>query len=116
MLTIKNVRKDIGTAIGAYTLCDGGLCNDGSPSILENPYYSFYWNYDGVSRRFKFLLDRESIEGKPSIYRIRLYDSNKKVQGTNKDGFVFEGKVGKHLLNDRVDFYQLMIGTIKQYI
>ena len=120
MLTIKNVRKDIGHDIGyefgAYKLIDGGLCNEGSPSILQNPYYSFYWDCNGVHRRFKFLLDREPIEGKTSIYRIRLYDKTKKVMGTNKDWDVAQSKVGKALLKNKVDFYSYMIETIELYL
>ena len=120
MLTIKNVRKDIGHDIGyefgAYKLIDGGLCNEGSPSILQNPYYSFYWDCNGVRRRFKFLLDREPIEGKTSIYRIRLYDTTKRVKGTTKDWDVAQSKVGKALLKNKVDFYSYMIETIELYL
>lgn len=114
MLTIQNVRKDIGLTIGEYTLCDGGLS-----SVKPNgdgEYYSFHWNAYGIPRRFKFLLDRESVKGKPSIYRIRLYDTKLATPGTNRDGFVVETHVGKTLLKDRIGFYEMMIKTIEQYM
>jgi hypothetical protein len=114
MLVIENVRTDVGIEIRDYTLCDGGLSSP-IPSG-DGEYYSFHWNAYGKSRRFKFLLDREPVEGKPSIYRIRLYDSTKKVQGTNRDGFVVETYVGKSLLKDKVKFYTSMLNTMEQYI
>ena len=62
MLTIQNVRKDIhwldGYECEGYKLVDGGLSNEDSSSILENPYYSFYWNLDGIQFwKKKILLD-----------------------------------------------------------
>ena len=113
MLTIENVRKDIGTTIGTYKLIDAGLSFPLPSGAVE--YYAFNWLYQLNGREFKFLLDRVPEEGKPSIYRIRLYDGNRVVQGTNKDGFVFETKVGRNLLKRKVDFYQFMIKTIEQY-
>jgi hypothetical protein len=113
MLTIQNVRKDVGIIIVPYTLCDGGLS-----SVKPNgdgEYYSFYWDFWTNGRRFKFLLDREHVKGKTSIYRIRFYDRAKKVQGTNRDGFVVETKVGRNLLKRKLDFYQFMIKTIEEY-
>ena len=114
MLVIQNVRKDVGMTIGEYTLCDGGLS-----SVKPNgdgEYYSFHWNAYGIPRRFKFLLDREPIEGKTSIYRIRLYDTTKRVKGTTKDWDVAQSKVGKALLKNKVDFYSYMIETIELYL
>lgn len=115
MLTIQNVRKDVGTTIGSYELIDGGLSSPTASGTGE--YYSFYWTHAGVdsNRRFKFLLDREPIKGKSSMYRLRLYDTKLATPGTNRDGFVFEGILGKRLLNDRIGFYQHMIGTIEEY-
>jgi hypothetical protein len=120
MLTIHNVRKDVGTTIGAYKLTDGGLSIPPYSGLGE--YYTFHWQYQlaqyGITsnRTFKFLLDREPLNGKPAIYRFRLYDTDKKVVGTNQDGFIYETHVGKHLLNNRTDFYSFMIKTIEQYM
>jgi hypothetical protein len=118
MLVIQNVRTDVGIEIREYTLCDGGLSSP-TPGG-DGKYYSFHWDYKrdykSNPKRFKFLLDREPVEGKPSIYRIRLYDLTKKVQGTNRDGFVVETHVGKTLLKDKVKFYTLMLNTMEQYI
>ena len=115
MLTIQNVKKDVGTTIGSYELIDAGLSNPLPTGTGE--YYAFHWTHAGVdsTRKFKFLLDRIPSEGTKTIYRLRLYDGNRVVQGTNRDGFVYEAKVGRVLLKDRVDFYQCMIGTIEQY-
>jgi hypothetical protein len=114
MLVIKNVRTDVGIEIRDYTLCDGGLSSPMPGG--DGKYYSFYWNAYDTPRRFKFLLDREPVAGQPSIYRIRLYDSTKKVQGTNRDGFVVETHVGKSHLKDKVKFYTSMLNTMEQYI
>ena len=118
MLTIQNVRKDVGTTIGDYVLSDCGLSVVSGLSIVtpkgDGEYYSFYWK-NNLNRTFKFLLDRIPSEGTKTIYRLRLYDDLLAVVGTNRDGFVFEGKVGSVLLKDRTDFYQLMIKTIEQY-
>jgi|688.fasta_scaffold638647_2 hypothetical protein len=113
MLTIQNVRKDIGLTIGEYTLCDGGLS-----SVKPNgdgEYYSFYWNAYGIPRRFKFLLDRVPASYQQSIYRLRLYDTKLATPGTNRDGFVVETKVGRILLKKKVDFYSLMLKTMEEY-
>lgn len=115
MLTIHNSRKDVGTTIGTYKLIDAGLSYPTLPSGTGE-YYAFTWLYQLNARGFKFLLDRVPLEGKPSIYRIRMYDETKRVIGTNRDGFVFETHVGKQLLNDRTDFYSFMIKTISQYM
>jgi hypothetical protein len=119
MLTIQNVRKDVGTTIGDYVLSDCGLSVVSGLSIVtpkgDGEYYSFYWK-NNLNRTFKFLLDREPVKGKPSIYRIRLYDTKLEMPGTNRDGFVVETHVGKIILNDRIGFYGMMIKTIEQYM
>ena len=112
MLTIHNSRKDVGTIIGEYTLKDAGLFSPLPTGTGE--YYAFHWQ-NNLNRTFKFLLDRIPSEGTKTIYRLRLYDGNRVVQGTNRDGFVYEGKIGSALIQDRVDFYKCMIGTIEQY-
>lgn len=114
MLTIHNSRKDVGTTIGTYKLVDAGLSSPLPSGTGE--YYAFNWLYQLNGREFKFLLDRIPSEGTKTIYRLRLYDGNRVVQGTNRDGFIFEGKVGLALLQDRTDFYQVMIKTIEQYM
>ena len=113
MLTIHNSRKDVGTTIGVYKLTDAGLSSPLPTGTGE--YYAFNWLYQLNDTKFKFLLDRIPSEGTKTIYRLRLYDISKIVQGTNRDGFVWEGKVGSAILHNRVDFYQCMIGTIEQY-
>ena len=113
MLTIHNSRKDLGTTIGVYKLTDAGLSSISPEGVGE--YYVFNWLYQLNDTKFKFLLDRIPSEGTRTIYRLRLYDGNRVVQGTNRDGFVYEGKVGSALIQDRVDFYKCMIGTIEQY-
>jgi hypothetical protein len=69
MLTINNVRKDIGHQsgfeLGRYKLVDGGLSNENPISILGNyPYYTFYWafkddRYD--ERTVKVVLPRKPV-------------------------------------------------------
>jgi hypothetical protein len=118
MLVIQNVRTDVGIEIREYTLCDGGLSSP-MPNG-DGKYYAFHWDYKrdykSNPKRFKFLLDREPVEGKPSIYRIRLYDIKLATRRKNRDGFVFETHVGKTLLKDKVKFYTSMLNTMEQYI
>jgi hypothetical protein len=120
MLTIQNVRKDIhwldGYECEGYKLVDGGLCNDGSPSILENPFYSFYWNYDGrpyikvTIKRNSITDDKNHIELYGISYGIRFHKKN-------EDGSEWE-QIWKDIINqndikDSNKFYLKMIATIE---
>ena len=115
MLTIKNARRDVGTTIGAYILSSVGLSSPKAGG--DGECYSFYWDCNDKPIRFKYLLDRDPVYIKSSIYRLyklRLYDSTKKVQGTNRDGFVFETKISETWLHNRTDFYRIMHNAIEQ--
>jgi hypothetical protein len=120
MLTIENVRKDIhwldGYECEGYKLVDGGLCNDGSPSILENPYYSFYWNWYGrpyikvTIKRNPITDDKNHIELYGISYGIRFHKKN-------EDGSDWE-QIWKDIINqndikDSKKFYLKMIATIE---
>jgi hypothetical protein len=117
MLTIKNPRRDVhhdsGIVIGSFKLVDGGLCKRGeTASLLDNPYYSFYWSYNNEPRRFKCFLERKPIEGTTSIYKFEIYDS----KGVGGDSLIFSTSVGTNThLKDRIGFYTWMTNKIVMF-
>jgi hypothetical protein len=114
MLTIKNPRKgaeaDNRIQIGSFKLVDAGLCKRGEVvSILEHPYYSFHWSYNGDRSRFKCYLEREPIMGTTSIYNFEIYDSEVDFG----DSLIYATSVGTHThLKDRISFYTWMTNQI----
>jgi hypothetical protein len=127
MLTIKNVRKDIGHdtgfQFGAYTLIDGGLSNEGSPSILENPYYTFYWAFGGglyANRSVKVVIDREPISDElPNRYRFRFFKRKDGPIITPASihrgwGEILSGWIDKKDLRDSNKFYMEMITIMER--
>jgi hypothetical protein len=120
MLTIQNVRKDIhwldGYECEGYKLVDGGLCNDDSPSILENPYYSFYWNWYGRPY-IKVLIKRTPTSNDPNRisrygvhYGIRFYKKN-------EDGSewveIWKDLINQNEIKDSKKFYLKLIASIE---
>jgi hypothetical protein len=129
MLTIKNPRRDVhhdtGIVIGSFKLVDGGLCNKeggvSNGSSIDCDSYSFYWNYNNESRRFKCFLEREPIEGTTSIYNFEIYDEGAKIQGkigvNGKAGLIYATSVGTHThLKDRIGFYTWMTNQIVKFM
>jgi hypothetical protein len=120
MLTIQNVRKDIhwldGYECEGYKLVDGGLSNEDSSSILENPYYSFYWNLDGRPY-IKVLIKRTSTSNDPNFkeiygvyYGIRFY---KKSEDGSEWVEIWKDLIEKGVIKDSKKFYLKMIASIK---
>jgi hypothetical protein len=120
MLTIQNVRKDIhwldGYECEGYKLVDGGLSNEDSSSILENPYYSFYWNLDGRPY-IKVLIKRTSSSNDPNFkeiygvyYGIRFY---KKSEDGSEWVEIWKDLIEKGVIKDSKKFYLKMIASIK---
>ena len=118
MLTIKNPRKgaeaDNRIQIGSFKLVDAGLCQRGEvASILDNPYYSFYWSYNNEPRRFKCYLEREPIMGTTSMYNFEIYDS----KGVGDDTLIFSTSVGTTThIKDRISFYTWMTNQIVKHM
>ena len=124
MLTIKNPRKgaeaDNRIQIGSFKLVDAGLCKRGEVvSILEHPYYSFYWSYNDEPRRFKCYLEREPIMDTSSIYNsynFEIYDSVTDVSNGG-DSLIYATSVGTHThLKDRIKFYTWMTNQIVKHM
>jgi hypothetical protein len=120
MLTIQNVRKDIhwldGYECEGYKLVDGGLCNDDSPSILENPYYSFYWNWYGRPY-IKVLIKRSPTTNKVNL--IKSYGVHYGIffYKKNEDGSDWEEMwrdiINQNDIKDSKKFYLKMIASIE---
>ena len=124
MLTIKNCRKNAhhqtGIVIGSFKLVDAGLCNKeggvGNGSSIDCDSYSFYWNYNDESRRFKCYLEREPIMDTSSIYNsynFEIYDS----KGVGGDSLIYATSVGTNThLRDRIGFYTWMTNQIVKHM
>jgi len=119
MLTIQNVRKDIhwldGYECEGYKLVDGGLSNEDSSSILENPYYSFYWNLDGRPY-IKVLIKRSPITDNPN--HKELYGLNYGIRFHKKYAAKDWVEIWKDIINqndikDSKKFYLKMISSIE---
>jgi hypothetical protein len=108
MLTIKNVRRDIGHddgyLIGKFRLVDGGL-SGASSGNLENPFYTFYWTGgDGSGRRYKVVVKREPID--EVYYHLWIEDLRIDVR-------IHDVRVMSSLFTDRERFYNWMVDRIK---
>ncbi len=124
MLTIKNPRKgadaDTGIVIGSFKLVDAGLTNrEKTISILDNPYYSFYWSYNNEPRRFKCYLERKPMIGTKAIYNFEIYDEKHKGLDwslVQSEGLIYAGTVGLANLTDRIGFYTWMTDKIVKHM
>ena len=113
MLTIQNVRRDIGHddgyEIGTFKLIDGGL-SGASLGNLENPFYTFYWALGSDKRRFKVTVTRQSgvnkIDNTSKYYRYGIEDLRTKV--------VIEGHIDRRVFKDRKKFYRWMVDRIEE--
>jgi hypothetical protein len=110
MLTIKNVRRDIGHddgyTIGEFQLVDGGLHGAVSGN-LENPFYTFYWSMgDDNKRRFKVVVNREPEDEVYYYYHIWIEDLRMGVR-------IHDVRVMSSLFKDRERFYNWMVDRIK---
>ena len=110
MLTIKNVRRDIGHddgyQIGGFKLVDGGL-HGAALGNLENPFYTFYWSAGdsvGSARRFKVVVKREPID--EVYYHLWIEDLRIDVR-------IHDVRVMASLFADRERFYNWMVDRIK---
>ena len=107
MLTIKNVRRDIGHddgyTIGEFQLVDGGLHGAVSGN-LENPFYTFYWSMWDDKRRFKVVVKREPID--EVYYHLWIEDLRMDVR-------IHDVRVMSSLFADRERFYNWMVDRIK---
>jgi hypothetical protein len=108
MLTIKNVRRDIGHdtgyEIGEFKLVDGGLSGATSGN-LENPFYTFYWSGgDWSKRRFKVVVKREAEDG--VYYHLWIEDLRMVAR-------IHDVRVMGSLFTDRERFYNWMVDRIK---
>ena len=110
MLTIKNVRRDIGHddgyLIDRFRLVDGGL-SGASSGNLENPFYTFYWSGgdgSGSARRFKVVVKREPEDG--VYYHLWIEDLRMDVR-------IHDVRVMSSLFRDRERFYNWMVDRIK---
>jgi hypothetical protein len=110
MLTIKNVRRDIGHddgyLIGKFRLVDGGL-HGAALGNLENPFYTFYWSAGdsvGSARRFKVVVKREPEDG--VYYHLWIEDLREGIR-------IHDVKVMVNLFADRERFYKWMVDRIK---
>jgi hypothetical protein len=108
MLTIKNVRRDIGHddgyLIGKFRLVDGGL-SGAALGNLENPFYTFYWTGgDGSLRRYKVVVKREPID--EVYYHLWIEDLRIDVR-------IDDVRVKGSLFTDRERFYNWMVDRIK---
>ena len=111
MLTIKNVRRDIGHddgyTIGEFQLVDGGLHGAVSGN-LENPYYSFYWSGgEGSKRRFKVIVKREAED--EVYYHLWIEDLRMGVR-------IHDVRVMASLFTDRKRFYKWMVDRITDWL
>jgi hypothetical protein len=101
-------------------LVDAGLCNKeggvGNGSSIDCDSYSFYWNYNDESRRFKCYLEREPIMDTSSIYNsynFEIYDS----KGVGGDSLIYATSVGTNThLRDRIGFYTWMTNQIVKHM
>jgi hypothetical protein len=120
MLTIQNVRKDIhwldGYEFNGYKLVDGGLSGEKSHTALYNPFYSFYFNFNGkpyikvLIKRSPITDDKNHIELYGISYGIRFYKKN-------ADGSEWE-EIWKDIINhdaikDSNKFYMKVIASIE---
>ena len=107
MLTIKNVRRDIGHddgyQIGGFKLVDGGLHGAVSGN-LENPFYTFFWSMGDAKRRFKVVVKREPID--EVYYHLWIEDLRMDVR-------IHDVRVKSSLFADRERFYNWMVDRIK---
>ena len=107
MLTIKNVRRDIGHddgyRIGEFQLVDGGLHGAVSGN-LENPFYTFFWSMGDAKRRFKVVVKREAEDG--VYYHLWIEDLRMDVR-------IHNVRVKGSLFTDRERFYNWMVDRIK---
>lgn len=132
MLTINNVRKDIGHQsgfeFGAYKLIDGGLSNEAPlSSIGEYPYYTFYWTFGGglyEERTVKVVLKRKPV-GQNAEYRhlygihygIEFYKRVKGVSISNPTlGWekFWVDVVDRNVVMDAGGFYIAMINIMER--
>jgi hypothetical protein len=107
MLTIKNVRRDIGHddgyLISSFRLVDGGLHGAVSGN-LENPFYTFFWSMgDDNKRRFKVVVKREAEDG--VYYHLWIEDLRMGVR-------IHDVRVMANLFADRERFYKWMVDRI----
>jgi hypothetical protein len=110
MLTIKNVRRDIGYddgyRIGEFQLVDGGL-HGAALGNLENPFYTFYWSAGdsvGSARRFKVVVKREPED--EVYYHLWIEDLREGIR-------IHDVRVMSSLFRDRERFYNWMVDRIK---
>jgi len=107
MLTIKNVRRDIGHddgyLIDRFRLVDGGL-SGAALGNLENPFYTFYWSAGESVRRFKVVVKREPID--EVYYHLWIEDLRIDVR-------IHNVRVMASLFTDRERFYNWMVDRIK---
>lgn len=107
MLTIKNVRRDIGHddgyQIGGFKLVDGGLHGAVSGN-LENPFYTFFWSMGNDKRRFKVVVKREPID--EVYYHLWIEDLREGIR-------IHDVRVMGSLFTDRERFYNWMVDRIK---
>ena len=110
MLTIKNVRRDIGHddgyTIGEFQLVDGGL-HGAALGNLENPFYTFYWSAVdsvGSARRFKVVVKREPID--EVYYHLWIEDLREGIR-------IHNVRVKSSLFTDRERFYNWMVNRIR---
>jgi hypothetical protein len=106
MLTIKNVRRDIGHddgyQIGGFKLVDGGLHGAVSGN-LENPFYTFFWSMGDAKRRFKVVVKREAED--EVYYHLWIEDL---IMGIR----IHDVRVMANLFTDRKRFYKWMVDRI----
>ena len=117
MLTIKNVRRDIGHddgyLIGSFRLVDGGL-SGAALGNLENPFYTFYWSAGdsvGSARRFKVVVKREPIN--ELIYPMDEVYYHLWIEDLRMDVRIHDVRVKSSLFTDRERFYNWMVDRIK---
>jgi hypothetical protein len=106
MLTIKNVRRDIGHddgyLIDRFRLVDGGLHGAVSGN-LENPFYTFFWSMGDAKRRFKVVVKREPED--EVYYHLWIEDLRMGVR-------IHDVRVMSSLFTDRKRFYKWMVDRI----
>lgn len=132
MLTISNVRKDIGHAtgfeLGRYKLVDGGLSSESETITLgDYPYYTFYWafkddRYD--ERTIKVILKRNPI-GHNAEYRhlygihysIEFYHRVKDISISNPvkgwERFWVDA-ISRNSVTDSTRFYNEMVRIMQR--
>lgn len=108
VLTIENVRKDIGhdtgyEIIGGFKLIDGGKSSGTTKITLEYPYYTFFWSYKDEPRRFKVVVKREPDD--EIRYHLWIEDLRMGVR-------IYDARVKSSLFVHRERFYHWMVDMI----